>query len=200
MSTSSRTSPAKLIGVYSSRPQSGKSTFANRLVAKYGYESDRFAGPLKGMLRRLLLDVGYDADQIFEYLEGSCKEIRIPELGNRTARHLMQTLGTEWGRVCVSPTLWSDVAKAKIRNRLAVGDKIVIDDMRFQSEYEAIISLGGRVVRIEREADFPVEAPVGGHASEGALNGAFFHDIVLNDSTVARFNRMIDKAMKGLFV
>lgn len=185
-----------LIGIYSSRPQCGKSTLAGRLERHHNYKRLRFASALKGMLHVLLSSAGLD--EVDEYLDGSKKEIPIPQLGGKTARYLMQTLGTEWGRALISPNLWVEVTKAAIQREVEAGRRVVVDDMRFAGEYEAIITLGGKLIRVEREVDFPIETPANGHPSEGALNGRFFHELIVNDSTLGRFRRKIDQVTSRL--
>ncbi len=63
----------------------------------------------------------------------------------------METLGTDWGRRMISPGLWANAVEIKIR---AVWrdcpSPIVIDDMRFPSDWSVIERLGGILVRIVR--------------------------------------------------
>lgn len=68
---------------------SGKSTASKYLVEKHGYQLVKFAGPLKDMLRA----IGFGEDDI----EGNGKELSNSLLCDKTPRHAMQTLGTEWG-------------------------------------------------------------------------------------------------------
>lgn len=148
-----------IIGLYSPAAQSGKTTVANYLQER-GYCRLPFAQPMRGMLSVMLSDLGYDEERIEFHLHVD-KEAVLPELGV-SVRHLMRTLGTEWGRDCVSPTVWLDVWLAKARRKSFV----VVDDVRFRNEADLIYLLGGEVWRITR----PGVVRTTDHASEGGLD------------------------------
>jgi hypothetical protein len=133
---------------------SGKTTAAKHLAEAHGFLQVKFAGPLKAMVRCLGLG---DAE-----IEGNLKESPSAILGGRTPRHAMQTLGSEWGRDLIHPNLWVNAAMAVVDDVLDHGGRVVIDDLRFQNEAEAIKSRGGIIIRIER----PGVGPVNGHESE----------------------------------
>ena len=162
----------------------GKSTVANHLVEKHGFERVSFAGPLKKMLRTLnpILSVtdneGGDeygltrAGEIFElgWTENAVKE--DPEMGPEY-RRLMQVLGTECIRA-VDPDFWTKAARAM----LEPGKDYVFDDVRFPNEAEVVTELNPdclwNIVR-------PGTEQSNGHASEqwaGKL-GERFH--IIND-------------------
>jgi hypothetical protein len=172
---------APLIALYSDVPQSGKSTVADMLVRDHGYVRLKFAGPLKDMARSLLKPlVGEDLER---YIEGDLKNAVIPGLaGDLTARRIMQTLGTEWGR-SLDENLWVDLAMAEANALRAKGIPVVIDDMRFQNEYEAVIRDGGYHIEVRREAaiDAYYAAAAVPHVSEGALATFPFDAIIYND-------------------
>lgn len=164
-----------LIGLYSPCMGSGKTELTNVLVDLHGYTPVKFAGTLKSMIRTLLVDAGSSPLEAFEYTEGSRKEEIIPFFGV-TTRYLMQTLGTEWGRNQVKGTVWIDVAKAKIQKLLDYGHNVVVDDMRFPNEFQAIKDLGGLTVRVIR----PGLADTTGHTSEGQLEHLEFDYNLVN--------------------
>lgn len=134
---------------------SGKSEVAAVLIEN-GFERVKFAAPLKNMLRTLMRDMGYCEDDIERHVEGDLKETEIPEIGV-TMRHLMVTLGTEWGRDSVRPDLWTRLWAAQA-DRFP---HVVVDDVRFPNEVEAIRARGGQIWRIERPG-----LVAGGHVSE----------------------------------
>lgn len=117
----------------------GKSTAAEVLVQRHGFTRLRFAAPLKNMLRAIL-----PGDDINEWIEGALKETVHPLLGC-TPRHAMQTLGTEWGRQCIGPDLWVNLARENILH--CPGD-VVFDDVRFKNEVDLIHEFGGIVIEI----------------------------------------------------
>jgi hypothetical protein len=125
----------------------GKSTVALHLVKRRGFERYRMAGPLKEMARQL----GLTHDQI----DGANKEEPIDWLDGVTPRHIMQTLGTEWGRNLIHRDMWIRIAERRVKGMMAGGDtglfrgdNVVIDDIRFENEVEMVHRLGGKVYRI----------------------------------------------------
>lgn len=124
---------------------SGKSEVARVLIEEFGFERVKFADPLKNMLRRMLADAGHCDDDVERMIEGDLKEVVIPEIGV-TPRHLMITLGTEWGRDQVRPDLWTRLWGM----RADVFDRVVADDVRFPNEVEAIRARGGALWKIDR--------------------------------------------------
>lgn len=141
----------------------GKSTAAERLVARWRFNRVRFAAPLKAMLAAL----GLSAEQ----LDGDQKEEPTPLLLGRTPRQAMQWLGTEWGRNLLGPDFWivawqSAVERAGGFYETGKGwDRLIVaDDVRFANEAKAIRDRGGIIVRIERPG--AGSSSGSGHASE----------------------------------
>lgn len=131
---------------------SGKSTAADYLVGK-GYVRVKFAGPLKAMMRAMGLSEAH--------IEGDLKELPTPLLAGRTPRHAMQTLGTDWGRDMIGPTLWTGLWYATASDVLDHGGRVVCDDCRFANEAEVVRAIGGRVIRLQGRGGI-----AGGHVSE----------------------------------
>lgn len=180
----------RIIGIYSPSPQSGKTTVGLELQQR-GYMSVSFAGPLKRMLAVFLSSAGYGHEQI-EALLFEGKEGRIPEFGV-SARHLMQTLGTEWGRECISPDVWVEVWKNAVMKWIDGGNDVVVDDVRFPNEYQAIKQLGGEMWYVTRGREPRLQTNE--HASEGALETHGFDHRLVNDGTVTDLHNQIAKAL-----
>lgn len=126
----------------------GKSTAADALES-VGWVRVKFADPLKNMLRAFYWSCGLrDEGYIEARIEGDMKEEPDPFLCGRTPRHAMQTLGTEWGRSCISENLWVNAWKEQVGQYLQAGVDVVSDDCRFENEAEMVRRLGGRVVQI----------------------------------------------------
>jgi hypothetical protein len=172
----------KLIALYSSAPQSGKSEVAKALDSKVL----KFAEPLKDMLRSLFRSVGYGETQIEAFLEGDQKDTPVPEFGSKTPRYLMQTLGTEWGRQLVSDSIWTDILAYRATFALAHGKHVVVDDMRFPNEFACLKSLGAKTVKVTR----PGVVAKTNHRSEGLLDGYQFDEEIINDSDLSHLRDM----------
>jgi hypothetical protein len=156
-----------LIGLYSPLPGCGKTTLAN-LLLKQGYRLFSFADPLRAMLDGLMNF--YDGSEIRDWP----KEKVIPTL-DTSPRWLMQSLGTEWGRRCIGPTIWVDLMLRRLDQ--FPGARTVIDDVRFPNEFEALKARGALMVRIER----PGIERVGTHVSDGGLELYTFDLELRND-------------------
>ena len=153
----------QLIGIHG-LAGSGKTEVSNHLCLELGYFNVKFAGPLKSMIGTLLVKSGVcQKYEVNQYLEGDLKEIPIPQFDGKSPRDLMQTLGTEWGRGCVSQTLWVDAWKGLVSR---VPSNVVTDDVRFENEAAMIRDRGGRIIHLYR-ADLARNAPQ--HVSETQL-------------------------------
>lgn len=163
-----------IIGLYSSAPQSGKSTAADYLVKHHGFKRLKFAGALKEMIRAMLRRAGYKKPEIEDLVEGSRKEEKLAIFGDKSVRDVARSLGTEWGRDMVSKDLWTEMEMSVAKR---YGGRVVFDDMRFPNEFEAVKAAGGYCVRIVRDS----AVDTSGHASEGALDGYAFDRVIDNN-------------------
>lgn len=165
-----------VIGLWSPAPGSGKSTVAAMICNATGlHQITPFASPLKRMVMELLLAAGYDepAAQHFVYDAKHEPLELIPD--HPTARRLLQTLGSEWGRDMISPDLWVELW----RNRATALPCVVADDVRRPNEAAAIAELGGELWAITR----PGVTDVTGHISESGLGDLAFDRVIVNDGT-----------------
>jgi hypothetical protein len=162
----------RLIGLYSPAPGCGKTTVADLFIE---HQRVSFAAPLKRAVCNMLHDLGV-AGVHYAYTD---KEAIIPELGV-SARHMMQTLGTEWGRACIHPDFWVMIARAKTQYIMNDGGSAVIDDVRFANETAMIRDLGGELWRIDR----PGVSYDGDHSSEGGLEDITPDRVIVNDGTI----------------
>lgn len=125
---------------------SGKTTLARALVCEFGFENIHMGRPLKDMLRALGLPETAVA--------GNPEERAAPQpiLGGRSARYALSTLGTDWGRDMISPGLWANAVKAQIERRLqdVPTALLVIDDLRFPSDWTVVSDFGGLIIRVRR--------------------------------------------------
>lgn len=169
-----------LIGLWSPAMRSGKSTAAHHLCLHYGYSVVSFASPLKSMIHTLLCEAGMSFEEATGHIWGDLKETPIETLEGYSARYLMQTIGTEWGRETVYQNIWVDVALGQINRILDTGGRVVIDDMRFENEVEMVQRNAGYTINIVRPGTGVTEA----HSSEGALKDHPFDFTLRNDGSI----------------
>ncbi len=167
-----------LIGV-SGHMQSGKDTLANYLVEKYGFVKLAFASKLK----QVAMDVwGLSYDECYD---------------NKTerSRMIMQQLGTEVART-INENTWIDYLFRQIRaNDFS---RVVICDVRFPNEAEAVIQNSGKMWRIERDKINPTGDIK--HLSEIALDDYDnFDATLLNNLDIPMLHSVIDLAMEEKF-
>jgi hypothetical protein len=177
------------------RAGSGKDAAADHLCEQYGFERAAFADTLKDMLCEMFNQAGLDYAHIYE---PDLKNEVIPELGV-SARHLMQTLGTEWGRA-VRPDLWVVLLARRLGmhdlpNSAPVHDRIVITDCRFSNEAAWIASMGGHLLRLHRDQAGAVRE----HVSENWIDTMpTFADLWNNGPTLEGLYGLLDGAMASL--
>ncbi len=127
--------PTKVIAIIGPA-QAGKTTIASELQTRYGFQRFRFADTLKNMIMTL----GCSRDHV----DGDKKEVPLALLCGKTARHALQTLGTEW-RNMIGKDLWAvqtveSIAKEaeKGAGHFDVPFFVAVDDMRFVHEQDIL--------------------------------------------------------------
>jgi hypothetical protein len=160
----------------------GKGSVASRLARSHGFVSLSLADPL------------YEAVSLFtgvpisELQNRERKEADIPGLG-MSPRRMLQTLGTEWGRQIVSPNIWIHHLFRRI------GDfDVVVPDVRFLNEAEAIRRAGGVVWRIERDAKCLV-GEAASHSSEHELDGFQADQVIVNEGSLSDLHARVDRLL-----
>jgi len=125
----------------------GKSTIANALAAlSDDVKIVSFASPIRAMLAAMGID---------QHNLNVAKEKPIDGLG-KSARQILCSLGTEWGRGMVNEEIWLWAMQQQIQKIVNGADNpedlvIVIDDCRFANEAEWVRNFGGDVVRLIRD-------------------------------------------------
>lgn len=157
----------KLIGITGAAGH-GKDTIADCLTSANGYHNFSFASPIK---QACIAIFGWGR----EHLHGNLKEVIDPAYGI-SPREAMQTLGTDWGRCMIHPEIWIKAGTREIQQY----NRVVVSDVRFDNEAEAIKSLGGTIIEVYR----PGKEAVNPHASEEGIRRDLIDHTIINDGTI----------------
>jgi hypothetical protein len=176
----------KLIGLVG-RKRVGKDTFAERLVQAHGFTRYAFADALRKAALGLDPIVGW----AFTRNEG----VRLSEVVERhgwegakafpEVRRTLQRYGVAIREI--DPDFWlSVVFEPALREK----GPVVITDVRFPNEAQAVQSHGGKLVRIERTTHEPRDL----HVSETALDDWKVDLVVVNGDTIRSLHKCADYA------
>ena len=141
---------------------SGKTTAADFLVDSYQFTKHNFKDGLNAELRELYPDILDHFRRCYGWTEET--DILSVKPAPKETRQLQQKHGTEVRRG-QDKDYWVKKWIHKYQNMFS--DNVVVDDVRFFNEVEAIKNMGGIVVRVERD-DIK---DTGDHASETELDG-----------------------------
>lgn len=180
------TTPAPLIGLIGKK-RVGKDTFAAKLVRDHGYARVALADPLREAALALdpivgtfpLLDEGvtrvreWRLSDVVESLGWEKAKDLIPEV-----RRTLQRFGTESIR-SLDDQFWIRTAFQRIDALRTNGTPVVVTDVRYPNEADAIRNASGYLVRIVR--DLPQDGDT--HASERAMDDYREHLRVSNNGT-----------------
>jgi hypothetical protein len=161
--------------------QSGKDTMAGILIEKLGYRRIAFADILREALYRLDPVVGFTNGELLTVTRV------VDEIGWEKAkvqysevRRLLQVIGTEVGRDLIDENVWVNLAMKGV----GVNDKVVVTDVRYPNEIDAINKLNGVLIKIRR----PDLGPINNHVSDSGLPDEMFDFIIDNEGSVEDFN------------
>ncbi len=160
-----------LIGL-SGYARSGKDTVAELLCLNYGYKRVSFADPMRQALYVLSPKLD-NIVRLSEYVDDYGWDVAKQ---NQEVRRLLQVFGTEVGRKMFGSDFWVDMALKDLDS----SSQVVISDVRFPNEAQAIAKLGGFIWRINRKN----HSAVNGHASEHAMDNYLFNHVIYNDGTL----------------
>lgn len=171
--------PMRLIGI-TGPARAGKDTLASYLLDNLSDDWSRssFADPLKEMLRAIGVDCSDDAKAVVRDDYGV------------TPRHMMQTLGTEWGRHMIDGDIW-----VKAFARLNAGKCVIVPDVRFENEAELVREHGVLIHLVGRGG---IE---GSHVSENAIEFKTGDIVIDNSRDLAWLHGQVDgNAVLGDFI
>lgn len=166
---------------------SGKDETARILADLYGYRRIAFADKLKELVKVIDPIVGYtDAEdwrvsELIEAFGDTRAKKEWPEY-----RRLLQAVGVGC-RDLFGPNFWVDQALYNIQP----DELIVITDVRFPNEWQAVKDRGGVVWRIHR----PGVGPVNNHISETALDDYPMNAVIENSGSLSDLKEQVKLTM-----
>ena len=154
--------------------RSGKDTAARGLIEADGFERVAFADPIREALYRAnpLLDT-HTGTRVREFVDAEGWEWakrKEPEV-----RRLLQEVGQAMREVA-GEDVW---VRAALKRAQELDRPVVFTDTRHENEAQAVRSLGGIVLRIER----PGVGPVNDHVSDQGLPPYVVDRVIPNTST-----------------
>lgn len=165
----------RLIGI-AGKARSGKDTAANYLLEKLGddWSSASFADPMKAMLGV----IGVNCSD-------AAKDLPKNQYGVST-RHMLQTLGTEWGRDGIGSDFWIDVFEM-----YNAGQCVIVPDVRFENEAE-LIREHGVLIHVQGRGGIS-----GNHVSEKSLPVKDGDIVIDNNGSLSEFYSKINELVLG---
>jgi hypothetical protein len=173
-----------LIGV-AGKKRAGKDTAAKFLVQDHGFKAMAFAHPLKDAAKIIF---GWGDEHVY----GELKEVDDPFWGF-SPRWALQHMGTEAMRKNIDDQIWVKATMRKALPMIEKGENVVITDVRFPNEAQAILDAGGQLWRVERPG-----LETSDHASETSLDDWDRWDQVIdNDGTISDLYSRVYEAVKN---
>lgn len=177
------------------RARSGKDTVADRLIATRQYTRVAFADPLKEMALGIDPIIAYsvvggpvrlshilDAGKGWEYAKDKYPEVRrILQQCGQTVREYDEDF-------------WLRIAMRKVDGAEKLNMPVVVTDVRYPNEYDALVARGFLMVRLIRPLDVAGMLTYRGvqHESETALDGFAAHITLYNDETLTELYEEAD--------
>lgn len=198
----------RVVGLWSTAPQSGKTTAADALTdatfchgaQDFLTERVSFAAPLRKAIMTLLVDVlGVDYRIAWAHChDGPLREVPIPGVGKSFVEIAIK-IGTDVGRGWLGEDTWVRPWERRVDELLAARYARVIlsDDMRFPNEAAAVRKRGGVLIGIHRPG-YGVSAQRA--AAEGKLSLDMMDAVITNDGDLETFKRNVVKAAMRLGV
>lgn len=190
---------------------SGKDSFADFAVEKYGYKKLSFANALKNEVKDFFekYSIHYEdkniwgsqsdkeEELIIENIDSICKsffpltDLRQKISGKKTTfRYILQWWGTDYRREMCDQNYWVK----KFIEECSQYEKVVCSDLRFPNEYNAIKDNHGICIKVIRDNSF--QSNTAFHISETALDHIDdWYSIIDNNSTLDDYYLLCDKIL-----
>ena len=166
--------------------QTGKDTVAEYLVNNHNFTRVAFADPIRKALFELdpivtiSNGVQITLKPVIDLYGWDEAKTLFPEI-----RRLIQRFGTEVGRELWNENFWVHKAFDEIRK---IDGNIVVTDVRFTNEADALKILHGKMWRVIRND----VGPVNRHSSETQLDNYPFDAIIDNNNDLSKLYQIID--------
>ena len=169
-SCNSNASKMHLIGI-AGQARAGKDTLASYMLDNLDgtWSRSSFADPIKEMLKVIGVDCSDDAKAVID--ERFCY----------TPRHMMQILGTEWGREMIHGNIWVEAFA-----RLNAGKCRIVPDVRFENEADLVREHGVLIHLVGRGG---ID---GSHVSENAITFKAGDIVIDNSRDLAWLHDQVD--------
>lgn len=110
-----------------------------------------------------------------------------------TVRKLLQVIGTDFVRDQVDPDLWVKITMDAVYDNLISGKNVLVTDVRFPNEAQAITLSGGQVFEIQR----PSLVTKDNHKSEEPLQRELIDFVILNDRGIEELKEELLSYIRG---
>jgi hypothetical protein len=170
--------------------RSGKDTVAEYLINSYGFIRYSLAGPMKEIVKIMF-------DWTEEHVNGSLKEV-IDKRWGISPRQALQRLGTDWAQhdLCKEFPLFKEITgrslwvkKFRYWAEKRPFSDIVISDIRFPHEVDALKWMKGFVFRVDRPS-LDLEDV---HESESYINSLEVDSTILNDGSIEDLHKKVSE-------
>jgi hypothetical protein len=186
----------RVVGI-SGKKRHGKGAIAERLIHAWGFTRVGFKDALVDAVRELNPIVGWDdmtglpvrwAKVVDDYGYEEAKD--HPRYGHEVVR-VLQNYGTHIRTI--QPDFWVDAWRQRVMRQFRAGNvRIVVDDVRFPNEAEAV-ERGGHVLRVLRHPEPLMPEALAAHISETALDSYPFEHWLYNDGPLAKLHLKVDE-------
>jgi hypothetical protein len=169
--------------------RSGKDEVAKILVEDYGYKRIAFADKIRELLLETNPQVkdGFRVESVVGAYGWDQAKVLFPEI-----RRLLQDLGVG-ARKLFGDTFWVDQVVGQFGHSWwGYNTNVVITDVRFTNEAQAIKGKGGQIWRINR----PGTKAINDHVSEHDLDGYKVDKILKNEGTLENLRELVRNRME----
>jgi hypothetical protein len=184
-----------LIGI-SGRAGAGKDEVGKILVEDYHCRRHAFATKMKAAALALDPIIDFDVDGHPLRLSDLIEEVGPEEAKKHPeVRRLYQRMGTEVGRRTLDEDIW-----IKLLFQVARHKNVVITDVRFVNELQAIQKRNGFVFRVIRPDLDELSGEEAKHISEHQLSDecGLFDGFIINDATIGDLKAKVAEALASI--